>query len=347
MPVKLKATADEMLALRKKGMLNKHIAELLGVSEITVYRRIGRNPNSQAKPRRKPEETKVEPTKIEEKPANSPKKLKNIAAITTNLLDFAFFPVINERLYTLSKLAAPEPWKFKDPSLNRADNPETTILEAYLHETFRRRATEYNTCPAEDRDKIFLIRNNLCCFHTGLYTSSGKNIYALFERNHRVDARQEWYFKTFDEENSSLFKYIHPLPLPDRDVEKVIKAFNPTKDCRINLGHCLQNPVNVERLPSIVREYWNGQLLLETAIELAKRQALVDPSVAFNLSQSGKLEFLLPLYFTNPNTPDLVAVFDDMGDYYHIRTLLTPRMAYFRARSSGRINTNWLRAFVE
>lgn len=358
---KIDASVDEeMLALRKSGMGYKAIADKLGLGYGTVYRRL----NSGSK-ETKQEEPKPEPTKIEEKPTEpafdpafdvehtrrvaptpvKPQNVATIATIATKLFDFAYVPVINEKLYKLSRIAIPEPWKFKDMRFNNPRNPETPILEQYVFDVFRKRAEEYNTCPAEEQDKIILLRKNFCCFHTGLYTPDYQGIYAYFTPCTNPNTGRSWYFFEFLPQNAYQLRGLHPLPEHRRLL--VDKAFNPTLPVSVNTGHILENEKNVERLPDMVKNYWNGQLLLETAIELARRQAVVNPRNVVSSAQMGENRFLLPLYITGPDTPDIVALFTERDGYNHLRTCLTPAMAYATARADGRPTVDWLRALVE
>ncbi len=359
---KQKVSDDELITLANKGMKMTEIAKTLGISYQTVRARFKKlRTNHMVKPLMEPpakepekpafdpafdvEHTKrVTPTPVKPTPVKpAPAKPQNVATIETELLDFAYVPAIYEQLYKLSLLAVPEPWRFKNPKANPAANLETPILESYIRETFKRRAMEYNSCPVEELDKIFYIRDKFCCFHTGLYDTNYQGIYATFIPNRNPAGRTRWFFQGFDTHNSPELRVMQTLPEHRRPMHS--KPFDLSLDTLINYNHILDN--NVERLPDMVRNYWNGGLLLETALELAKRKARTDSSEIVSANRVDKAQYLLPIYISNPDTPDIAAVLVDMGGYYHLQTCLTPEMAYRAARAVERPKADWLRALVE
>ena len=52
--------------------------------------------------------------------------------------------------------------------------------------------------------------------------------------------------------------------------------YEPDWEIRINTEHILSDEQNVQRLPEYIRNAWNLPLMLETAVELARRRAKVD-----------------------------------------------------------------------
>lgn len=96
----------------------------------------------------------------------------------------------------LAEMALPEPWRFKNP-IYLTKNPDTPILERYIHAIFKKQLIDYkderNPSSAAD---YFHIENEFCCFHTGLYTRRYKAIYACFDRNKKKDSLLEWYRAT-------------------------------------------------------------------------------------------------------------------------------------------------------
>ena len=126
------------------------------------------------------------------------------------------------------------------------------------------------------------MRNEYACFHTGLYTKRYKPIYACFGRNKKLDSLLKWCFRGFADENSALLRYISPLPekplysMPLQGIHYV-----PDWPVRVNVEHILGDPANVARLPTELQSARNLPLLLETAVELARR--LGYPNVGFEL----------------------------------------------------------------
>ena len=86
---------------------------------------------------------------------------------------------------------------------------------------FRKQCIEFNS--AEDDRKaaqFFHVENERACFHTGLYNSRYKAMYAFFDRNHKKDSMLEWYFRGFCDELSPWLRYIQPLPQKPKHLAK-------------------------------------------------------------------------------------------------------------------------------
>ena len=91
--------------------------------------------------------------------------------IETDLFDFAYVPDWYGQLDELSKLALPEPWRFKKP-IYKTKNEDTPILERYIHIVFRKQSIDFNSeRDARKAAGYFHVENECACFHTGLYTS--------------------------------------------------------------------------------------------------------------------------------------------------------------------------------
>ena len=145
-----------------------------------------------------------------------------------------------------------------------------------------------------------------------------------------------------------MLKYVYPLPLrPAYPVLQQMTHFNPEWEIRINAEHILGDEENVERLPASIRAAWNLPLMLETAVELARRKALVDWSLAVpRVFQSG-VQYLLPIHLTNMERPDLAMALSIMDGYYIGHTCLTLEMTYQNARLLARSTVGWLTQLVE
>ena len=89
---------------------------------------------------------------------------------TYDLFQFAYIPSWYEQLYELSQLAAPEPWRFRQPSYE-TQNTETPILERYINQVFRKQAIDYSCAPEGQAGQIFYLNQEFACFHTGLNTN--------------------------------------------------------------------------------------------------------------------------------------------------------------------------------
>lgn len=269
--------------------------------------------------------------------------------IPTDLFSFAFIPAWYEQLYDLSQFAVPEPWAYQRQEPGAA-NPETPILERYIHQIFRKQAVEYNYVEDDpyQADAVFYVRNEFACFNTGLQTQNYKDIYMCFDRNKRKDSLRQWYFKGFVDESSGLLKYVSPLPgRPAFPIKQWATYFDPAWEIRINVDHILNDEDNIMRLPESLRDAWNLPLLLETAVELARRKATSDWNLAVPQVFQSQIQFLLPIHLTRMDRPDLAMALSIMEGYYIGHTCLTLQMAYQNARLLARPTAGWLTALVE
>lgn len=69
----------------------------------------------------------------------------------------------------------------------------------------------------------------------------------------------------------------------------------PDWPVRVNVEHILGDPANIERLPMEIQEFRNLPLLLETAVGLARRQAMIMPSITVPQVYQQSVQYLLPL----------------------------------------------------
>lgn len=264
-----------------------------------------------------------------------------------DLFDFAYIPSWFEQLHELSLLAAPEPWKYSDYT-DDIRNIETPILERYINQVFRLQAIGWNELIGPSADSLMYIRNEFSCFHTGLYTTDYQGIYMCFERNKKPDTLRKWFFKGFFHENSDKLRYVHTLPRrPFFNLRQQMMYYEPDWEIRINTEHILSDEQNVQRLPEYIRNAWNLPLMLETAVELARRRAKVDWSLAVPQVFQGRVQYLLPLYLTRMDQPDLAMALSIMDGYYIGHTALTLPMAYQNARILGRPSAEWLSSLVQ
>lgn len=268
--------------------------------------------------------------------------------IQTDLFEFAYVPDWYGQLYELKNMALPEAWRFKKSSAE-TKNPDTPILERYIHTIFRKQAIDYNNEQnLKKADKYFHIENEKACFHTGLYTSRYKAIYGFFDRNKRRDSMREWYFRGFCDELSPLLKYVEPLPeRPVYEMSGQGMNFNPEWSIRVNVDHILGDEDNLERIPPKLRKAKNLPLLLETAVELARRKTVIESGLVAAQGYMGKVQYLLPVYLTRMDKPDLAMTLTAMDGYYLGNTCLTLEMAYFNSRAIAKPSASWLSDLVK
>ena len=113
------------------------------------------------------------------------------------------------------------------------------------------------------------------------------------------------------------------------------------------MDHILGDEENLSRIPAEIREAQNLPLLLETAVELARRKAVVEPSIVVPQGYQGRVQYLLPICLTDMEQPDLAMTLTIMDGYYLGNTCLTLEMAYLNARLLSRPVAHWLTDIVE
>lgn len=104
--------------------------------------------------------------------------------------------------------------------------------------------------------------------------------------------------------------------------------FNPEWPIRVNVNHILGDEENLERIPAKIREVKNLPLLFETAVELGRRKSVIEPGLVVPQGYQGRVQYLLPVYLTNMQKPDLAMTLTVMDGYYLGNTCLTLEMAY-------------------
>ena len=82
-------------------------------------------------------------------------------------------------------------------------------------------------------------------------------------------------------------------------------------------------------------------------MELARRKAMTDWSLAVPQIFQGRVQYLLPIHLTNMERPDLAMALSIMEGYYIGHTCLTLEMAYQNARLLARPTAGWLAELVE
>lgn len=257
-----------------------------------------------------------------------------------NLFDFGYFPRWLDSLDDLEQMAQPEPWAFPGEIYDDRYNNVNPILERYVNNVYSRAAVLYNDASDQDqRDQLVTIRHDFAAFDTGLLTPQYEPIIAYFARNTRPGERR-WYFRGWATPGSPMLA--RAAPLPKRVPFTIDIPYNPVLPVRVNAQHMLQDAANIQRIPPDVRKTKFLPLLLETAVELARRQAAVCPGIVVPQFYQRRLQFLLPISLTDPERPDLAMTLQPADGCYIGTTMLTLRMAYTNARATGRQLAPWL-----
>lgn len=264
-----------------------------------------------------------------------------------DLFSFAYVPGWYCQLDELAGLALPEPWRFRNPDYY-TKNTDTPILERYIHSIFKKQVIDFNEERNPEKAADYLhVENEFVCFHTGLYTRRYKAIYGCFDRNKRQASMLDWYFRGFSDELSQWLKYISPLPKkPSYDMAQYGVNYNPEWPIRVNIDHILGDGENLSRLPASIRDAQNLPLLLETAVELARRKAVIEPGIVVPQGYQGRVQYLLSICLTDMENPDLAMTLTIMDGYYLGNTCLTLEMAYLNARLLARPVAPWLAELV-
>ena len=93
-----------------------------------------------------------------------------------------------------------------------------------------------------------------------------------------------------------MLRHISPLPKkPSYYMTQYGVNYNPEWPIRVNVEHILGDAENLSRIPPEIREAQNLPLLLETAVELARRKAVVEPSIVVPQGYQGRVQYLLPI----------------------------------------------------
>ena len=118
------------------------------------------------------------------------------------------------------------------------------------------------------------------------------------------------------------------------------------KELRSNIEHIITD--NKERFPEPYRtmDDYALQTFLNGAIQNARERVRRNYKAAIPQYYRGRIQLLLPLNISNPNTADLAIVVEDHGSFYRASTCLTLDMAYNNARQLARPDRDWLRNLI-
>lgn len=247
------------------------------------------------------------------------------------LFDFAFFPEMNSHLDSLESLAEDEDWSYA----NTTTTFHLPVLYNYVKYTYRRIAEE---------NKIAISNNGqFSCWNTGLVTESQEPIFASFEAN-RNENRQPWFFKGWFRRGQWELNDYSELP----DIASYFSdpsqlVLDNRLEFRINVEHIIDD--NKPRFPEPYSsmEVFQLQTFLKGAIDNARERVRRNYKAAIPQYYNGKIQLLLPLCFSNPQTADLALVIEKFSNFYRASTCLTVDMAYNNARQLARPDRDWLK----
>ena len=85
----------------------------------------------------------------------------------------------------------------------------------------------------------------------------------------------------------------------------------------------------------------------ESAVELGRRKATIEPGLVVPQGYQNQLQFLLPICLTDMEKPNLAMTLAERNGYYLGSTCLTLEMAYLNARMIARLIAPWLTSLVK
>lgn len=247
-----------------------------------------------------------------------------------DLLDFAFFPEIDERLEELAGEAEAEDWAYHNmPSAHRFP-----ILFNYIRYTYRRVAVE---------DKIELSDDaQYCCWNCGLVTEAQEPLFASFEIN-RKEGMQPWFFKGWFRKGRWELNKFPVLPeIAHYFEDPSVLVLDTRRDFRVNVEHIIEGnkarfPVPYNTMPD-----YQLQTFLKGAIDNARERVRRNYKAAIPQYYNGQVQLLLPLCLSDPHRADLALVVERHTGFYRATTCLTLDMAYNNARQLARPDRDWL-----
>lgn len=229
----------------------------------------------------------------------------------------------------LASIAEEEKWSFTER--------QNSILIKYIKGTFKQCYKQGKLLYSKDKTHV--------CFNTGLLTSNGNDILAIFEKNNKAGA-QPWRLKSFRDRTErfymEIFDEVPSLATYTDDYEKYY--FNPHYEIIISTDHILDD--NWERIhevvplsKSIVKSLMVG-VIEETKKKIKRNLRLVVPQYYNN-----QIMYLMPLripiddekYVTMALAVELTS-----SNQYRANTIFTKETAYEKARLLMKPESNWL-----
>lgn len=247
-----------------------------------------------------------------------------------DLYSYIYFADFNKDINELATLSMPESWDFAGKT------PTNEILKNYIHYFFKRvyEQKAFETINGSSKKHQ--------CFNTGLLTNTMEEIYATYKEN-PVKGKSPWVFIGFCKESDHNIAKFNNLPGMVTFLDRIEQMnFDVRKPFRLNTTHIITD--NRQRFCEPYKSMDDGLLTNIINGAMYKTIKLVERNYKIAVPQyyNQKFQFLLPLYFSAINQPDLILTIEDKGDYYYGYTHLTKEMAYKNARIIAKPETAWL-----
>ena len=289
----------------------------------------------------------------------------------------------------LAKKAMPESWDYEEEN---GDHYDKSILKSYLEMTYYRLKQEDARLEQEDADpnldqnekkKIVYRGCDKAYFNSGLLDRFFRQIIIAADRKEIVEqlpvlGKCSWSMLTNlqaysenDYEVADVFKRSEWLPkIASFFHNREDVVFDASLEIKTRDRHIVQDGVERGRLPRYTKDYQEikesgdkeelegliGDIAddVDRAIQRARLLAARNYKLAVPQywKETGKIQFLLPLYMSNRDRkPECALVCSRVGTgkdgYYRGETILTLSMAYNNARLIAKPDVSWLDQAVE
>jgi hypothetical protein len=240
------------------------------------------------------------------------------------LYNFMSWGDYNKRMEELASMALPEQWSFQGRN-------DFGILKNYMKYTFAKLQREA---------KVY-INDKHCIFNTGLFTPYYEDIYVYAETS--PDDYADWCFKGFLTGYELGALGIADFPeRADYFSDPSLLVFDWHCSVNVQYKHILEDEHNKQRLPELILAANRPINYLKGTIDTDIKKVIANYKLAVPQYFNGKIQLLIPLYFSKEEKPDLTLVLTKMDGYYQAHTCLTMEMAYNNARLIAKPDSSWL-----
>lgn len=251
------------------------------------------------------------------------------------LFDFAYCGMFGEKIDALAAVC-PENWG-SDPAR------KNSVLHNYIKHTFSKLYDEFEETSTH-KDDIIKFKEKYFVFNTGLYDVNWQKIFAYFIPRNNPEADLKWSLDGFYTEYQLSMMHVDSFPRRANyflNVDDLV--FNVNYGIVPQYDHIFDE-TNNQRIPSSIRDSYMKVALFNGAIEIATKRIDANYKTAVPQYFKGKIQLLVPLFLTNPTSPDLALVVtkDSDNKRYLGHTCLTTEMAYNNARLIARPDSDWL-----
>ena len=217
----------------------------------------------------------------------------------------------------------------KDIVLPEFWGEEDIILQNYLKYTYNR---------LQEERKV-LKTNRFLVFDTGLFNRYYDPIFMYGEYNEDGVLHYEGFYTRYELGNLN----ISEIPQrADYFADPSLLIFDWRLPINIQYEHILDDEENRKRLPKDFKEDKMYIDRLRGAVDGSVKRVIANYKLAVPQYFKGNIQLLMPLYFSNPEKPDLALVVSKRDGFYQGHTCLTLEMAYNNARLIAKPEKNWL-----